>query len=59
MPGVASLPHGYGHGSTASTQRVAAERPGPNANALTDELFVEPIIGTSILNGVPITVERA
>jgi len=42
MPGVVSLPHGFGS---------------PNANALTDELFVEPIVGTSILNGIPVTIE--
>jgi anaerobic selenocysteine-containing dehydrogenase len=41
MPGVVSLPHGFGT---------------PNANALTDELAVEPIVGTSILNGVPVTI---
>jgi anaerobic selenocysteine-containing dehydrogenase len=59
MPGVVSLPHGYGHRAAASTMRVAGELPGPSANVLTDELFVEPIVGTSVLNGVPVTVERA
>ncbi len=43
MPGVVSLPHGFSQ---------------PNANALTDEQSVEPIIGTSILNGVPVDIER-
>lgn len=43
MPGVVSLPHGFAQ---------------PNANALTDEQQVEPIIGTSILNGVPVDIER-
>jgi anaerobic selenocysteine-containing dehydrogenase len=41
MPGVVSLPHGFGD---------------PNANAITDEELVEPVAGTSILNGVPVTV---
>jgi anaerobic selenocysteine-containing dehydrogenase len=44
MPGVVSLPHGFSV---------------PNVNAITDELFVEPILGTSILNGVPVTLRRA
>jgi anaerobic selenocysteine-containing dehydrogenase len=44
MPGVVSLPHGFARAS---------------ANALTDETRVEPVVGTSILNGVPVTIERA
>jgi anaerobic selenocysteine-containing dehydrogenase len=42
MPGVVSLPHGFGR---------------CNANELTDEQSVEPVVGTSILNGVPVIVE--
>ncbi len=59
MPGVASLPHGFGHGVVRETLRVAGQLAGPDANALTDELLVEPIIGTSVLNGVPIEVTGA
>jgi anaerobic selenocysteine-containing dehydrogenase len=58
MPGVVSLPHGFGHAAAAGTMRVAGALGGPNANALTDELLIEPILGTSILNGVPVAVER-
>lgn len=57
MPGVISIPHGFGHQGAADTLRVAGRLAGPSANALTDELRVEPIAGTSILNGVPVTVE--
>ena len=59
MPGVASLPHGYGHASLGDTTRIAASLPGPSANTLTDEQLLEPVLGTSILNGVPITVRPA
>ena len=59
MPGVVSLPHGFGHAPAAGTLRVAGALEGPNANALTDDLLVEPIVGASILNGVPVTVEKA
>jgi anaerobic selenocysteine-containing dehydrogenase len=58
-PGVVSLPHGFGHTSAAATLRVAGTLAGPSANRLTDELWVEPLVGTSILNGVPITVQGA
>jgi anaerobic selenocysteine-containing dehydrogenase len=54
--GVVSLPHGFGHAAAAATLRVAGAQPAPSANALTDELLVEPLVGTSILNGVPVTV---
>jgi anaerobic selenocysteine-containing dehydrogenase len=57
MPGVVSLPHGFGHEAAKDTLRVAGALPGPNINALTDENLVEPIIGTAILNGTPVTVE--
>ena len=59
MPGVVSLPHGFGHAAAAETLRIAGALPGPNANALTDDQLVEPVIGTSILNGVPVRVESA
>jgi len=57
MPGVVSLPHGYGHAVAAETMRVAASVPGENANAITDDRLLEPLTGTAILNGVPVTVE--
>jgi anaerobic selenocysteine-containing dehydrogenase len=58
MPGVVSLPHGWGHGSSAQWQRVAGARPGVSANDWTDDAAVEPVIGQSILNAVPVRVER-
>jgi anaerobic selenocysteine-containing dehydrogenase len=58
MPGIVSLPHGFGHGPARATLRIAGQLPGQSANTLTDELLVEPVVGTSILSGVPVTVER-
>ncbi|MDQ2586803.1 molybdopterin-dependent oxidoreductase [Saccharothrix yanglingensis] len=54
MPGVVSLPHGWGHEDSA--QRVAARNPGVNANALTDELVIDVPSGNAVFNGVPVTV---
>ncbi len=53
-PGVVSLPHGWGHQSSARTQSVAATRPGVSANDWTDDQRVESVIGQSILNGVAV-----
>lgn len=57
MPGVVSLPHGFGHAEAARTMRVAGALAGPNANAVLDERLVEPLTGTAILNGVAVSVE--
>jgi anaerobic selenocysteine-containing dehydrogenase len=54
MPGVVSIPHGWGH--TGGRQRVAAEHAGVNANALTDESVVDVPSGNAVFNGVPVTV---
>ncbi|MEU7526050.1 molybdopterin-dependent oxidoreductase [Saccharothrix sp. NPDC042600] len=54
MPGVVSLPHGWGH--EGSPQRVAARNPGVNANALTDDLVIDVPSGNAVFNGVPVTV---
>ena len=59
MRGVVSLPHGFGHQPAKDTLRIAGALPGASANTLTDELFVEPLVGTAILNGVPVSVTRA
>ena len=56
MSGVVSLPHGYGHVGPGLRLSVASERPGVNANALTDPEKVDPIAGTAVLNGVPVSV---
>ncbi|MER5319280.1 molybdopterin-dependent oxidoreductase [Streptosporangium roseum] len=54
MPGVVSLPHGWGHAGSA--QRVAAEHAGVNANTLTDESVVDALSGNAVFNGVPVTL---
>ncbi len=54
MPGVISLPHGWGH--AGSPLSVAAEHPGVNANTLTDESVVDVLSGNAVFNGVPVTL---
>ena len=56
MPGVISLPHGWGHDLPGSQLRVAAERPGANLNALFDENWRDPLSGNAVLSGVPVTI---
>lgn len=57
MPGVVSIPHGWGHDHDGLRMAVAQEHAGVNSNILTDEHDLEPLTGTAILNGIPVTVE--
>ena len=60
MPGVVSLPHGFGHREAGSRLEVAAQQqPGVNANSLTDELPLDAPSGTSVANGIPVEVTAA
>jgi anaerobic selenocysteine-containing dehydrogenase len=56
MPGVVSLPHGWGHDALGAKLRVAAERPGANVNALLDDQRRDPLSGNAVLGGVAITM---
>jgi anaerobic selenocysteine-containing dehydrogenase len=59
MPGVVSLPHGWGHSAPGTRMRVAAARPGVNSNVLTDAEVLDPLSGTAALNAIPVTLEPA
>ncbi|MEV6047167.1 molybdopterin oxidoreductase family protein [Streptomyces sp. SID1034] len=52
--GVVSLPHGWGHSRPGSRLGVAAGRPGVNVNQLLDGSRIDPLSGTSVLNGFPV-----
>jgi anaerobic selenocysteine-containing dehydrogenase len=59
MPGVVSLPHGYGHGRQGVQLHIAGAQPGVSANDLTDEHLRDAVSGNAALNGVPVKVEAA
>jgi len=59
MPGVVSLPHGWGHDREGASLSVAARNPGVSINDLIDDKVAEPIASASIMNGVPVTVSPA
>ncbi len=58
-PGVVSLPHGWGHDVPGTRMRVAAEHAGVNSNVLSDDKALDPLSGTSVLNGIPVEVTVA
>lgn len=59
MPGVISVPHGWGHGRAGSRLRVAAEHPGASLNDITDDAAYDTLSGTSALTGLPVEVRAA
>ena len=59
MPGVVSIPHGWGHTLSRTQTRIASEHAGVNTNILTEEVEVDPLSGNAVLNGIPVAVEKA
>jgi anaerobic selenocysteine-containing dehydrogenase len=59
MPGVVSLPHGWGHGRAGVRMGIAQSQPGASANDLTDERSMDALSGNAVLNGVPVQVAAA
>lgn len=55
MPGVVSLPHGYGHQVEGTRLSHASTVPGVSINDLTDPELLD-VSGNAALNGVPVTV---
>jgi anaerobic selenocysteine-containing dehydrogenase len=58
MPGVVSLPHGWGHNLPGAQLHLASERPGANLNALLDDQLRDPLSGNAVLGGVAITMRK-
>ncbi|MFD0852755.1 molybdopterin dinucleotide binding domain-containing protein, partial [Actinomadura adrarensis] len=59
MPGVVSLPHGWGHDRPGTKTQVATEHAGVNVNLVTDEREIDPLSGNAVFNGVPVTLSPA
>ena len=56
MPGVVSLPHGWGHDRRGTRLGVARAHAGVNTNVLTDSRMMDPTSGNSVLNGIPVSI---
>jgi anaerobic selenocysteine-containing dehydrogenase len=54
MPGVVSIPHGWGHDVDGVRMAVASAHAGTNSNVLADELLIDPLSGNAVLNGIPV-----
>jgi anaerobic selenocysteine-containing dehydrogenase len=58
-PGVVSIPHGWGHDLDGVRGDVARAHAGVNSNVLADDLLLDELSGTAVLNGIPIEVTAA
>jgi anaerobic selenocysteine-containing dehydrogenase len=57
MPGVVSIPHGWGHDVDGVQLAVAATTAaGVNSNLLADEGLFDALSGNAVLNGIPVSV---
>lgn len=57
MPGVVSIPHGWGHERAGNHLAVAQQHAGASINDLTDSLAIDALCGTAAFNGTPVTVQ--
>jgi anaerobic selenocysteine-containing dehydrogenase len=59
MPGVVSLPHGWGHHREGTRAGVAKEHAGVSVNDLTDERVTDRLTGNAAFSAVPVRVAPA
>ncbi|WP_218689349.1 molybdopterin oxidoreductase family protein [Psychrobacter sp. BF1] len=57
MPGVVSIPHGFGHSRKGVIQRIAQAHAGVSVNDLTDDTLIDQLSGNAAVNGVPVQLE--
>jgi anaerobic selenocysteine-containing dehydrogenase len=59
MPGVVSLPHGFGHDLPGMRLQVAGAHAGVNVNLLSDPEAIDAPSGNAAFNGLPVTIIAA
>jgi anaerobic selenocysteine-containing dehydrogenase len=56
MPGVVSIPHGYGHQRAGIRAQIATKHAGVSCNDITDAGFLDELSGNAAVNGVAVEV---
>lgn len=59
MPGVVSIPHGWGHDRSGNQLGVADQQPGASINDVTDNQAIDALCGTAAFNGTAVTVKAS
>jgi anaerobic selenocysteine-containing dehydrogenase len=59
MPGVVSLPHGFGHDRAGIRMAIARRHAGVSCNDITDDLALDELSGNAAVNGILVEVALA
>lgn len=59
MPGVISIPHGWGHDRPGVQLEIARQHAGTSINDLTDNQAIDALCGTAAFNGIHVSVKPA
>jgi anaerobic selenocysteine-containing dehydrogenase len=59
MPGVVSIPHGWGHDRPGVQLEIARQHAGASINDLTDNQAIDALCGTAAFNGTWVSVKPA
>jgi anaerobic selenocysteine-containing dehydrogenase len=59
MPGVVSIPHGYGHSREGTRIPIAEANAGASINDLTDDQRVDALTGNAAFSGQPVRISPA
>jgi anaerobic selenocysteine-containing dehydrogenase len=57
MPGVVSIPHGWGHDRPGIRLEVAQQHAGESINDITDNQTIDALCGTAAFNGILVAVD--
>ncbi len=58
LPGVVSLPHGWGHDRDGTRLGVAREHAGASINDVTSDVHLDTLSGNAGFNGLAVTLQR-
>ena len=58
LPGVVSIPQGWGHNRKNTGMSTAAKQPGISINSLTDEHRIDQLTGNAAFNGTPVAISK-
>lgn len=58
MPGVVSIPHGFGHTKSDTHLPTAESKPGVSVNDITDFMRIDELTGNAAFSGLPVSITR-
>ncbi|MDX1473823.1 MAG: molybdopterin dinucleotide binding domain-containing protein, partial [Reinekea sp.] len=56
LPGVVSIPQGWGHNRSGTQMHIAQSQPGVSINDITDPNRIDELTGNAAFNGTPVAI---